>query len=64
MATILVTGGTGTLGRQVVPRLTHAGHAVRVLSRRAGGAETVAPGGAGERAAQATAVESTTLVVS
>jgi uncharacterized protein YbjT (DUF2867 family) len=32
---ILVTGGTGTLGRQVVPRLRAAGRAVRVLSRQA-----------------------------
>jgi uncharacterized protein YbjT (DUF2867 family) len=31
---ILVTGGTGTLGRQLVPRLRAAGCAVRVLSRR------------------------------
>ena len=31
---ILVTGGTGTLGRHVVPRLQDAGCAVRVLSRR------------------------------
>ena len=30
---ILVTGGTGTLGRHVVPRLRHAGRDVRVLSR-------------------------------
>jgi uncharacterized protein YbjT (DUF2867 family) len=30
---ILVTGGTGTLGRQVVPRLQDAGCQVRVLSR-------------------------------
>jgi uncharacterized protein YbjT (DUF2867 family) len=30
---ILVTGGTGTLGRQVVPRLRDAGHQVRVLAR-------------------------------
>jgi uncharacterized protein YbjT (DUF2867 family) len=30
----LVTGGTGTLGRLVVPRLREAGHRVRVLSRR------------------------------
>ena len=29
----LVTGGTGTLGRQVVPHLRDAGRAVRVLSR-------------------------------
>jgi uncharacterized protein YbjT (DUF2867 family) len=34
MATpILVTGGTGTLGKLVVPRLQSAGHVVRVLSR-------------------------------
>jgi uncharacterized protein YbjT (DUF2867 family) len=33
-ARILVTGGTGTLGRQVVPRLREAGGDVRVLSRR------------------------------
>jgi uncharacterized protein YbjT (DUF2867 family) len=34
MATpILVTGGTGTLGRLVVPRLRNAGHDVRVLTR-------------------------------
>jgi uncharacterized protein YbjT (DUF2867 family) len=32
---ILVTGGTGGLGRRVVPRLREAGRAVRVLSRRA-----------------------------
>ncbi len=32
---ILVTGGTGTLGRQVVPRLRDAGYDVRVFSRRA-----------------------------
>jgi uncharacterized protein YbjT (DUF2867 family) len=31
---ILVTGGTGTLGRRLVPGLTEAGCAVRVLTRR------------------------------
>lgn len=31
---VLVTGGTGTLGRVLVPRLQAAGHDVRVLSRR------------------------------
>jgi uncharacterized protein YbjT (DUF2867 family) len=35
---ILVTGGTGTLGRLLVPRLRDAGHDVRVLSRSGGGA--------------------------
>ncbi|TYB45320.1 SDR family oxidoreductase [Actinomadura chibensis] len=34
-STILVTGGTGTLGRQVVPLLRDAGRDVRVLTRRA-----------------------------
>lgn len=47
MTTILVTGGTGTLGRRVTQRLRADGHEVRVLSRhtqpyavdlRAGGA--------------------------
>ena len=32
-SSILVTGGTGTLGRHVVPRLRAAGREVRVLSR-------------------------------
>jgi uncharacterized protein YbjT (DUF2867 family) len=32
---ILVTGGTGRLGKRVVPRLADAGGQVRVLSRRA-----------------------------
>ena len=31
---ILVTGGTGTLGKLVVPRLREAGAKVRVLSRQ------------------------------
>ncbi|MFF7249610.1 SDR family oxidoreductase [Embleya sp. NPDC008237] len=34
---ILVTGGTGTLGRLVVPMLRDAGNNVRVLSRTGGG---------------------------
>jgi uncharacterized protein YbjT (DUF2867 family) len=33
---ILVTGGTGTLGRLVTPLLREAGHPVRILSRRGG----------------------------
>ena len=36
VATILVTGGTGTLGAHVVSRLRGEGHDVRVLSRRPG----------------------------
>jgi nucleoside-diphosphate-sugar epimerase len=35
MKRVLVTGGTGTLGRVVVRRLLAAGHEVRVVSRRA-----------------------------
>lgn len=33
--TILITGGTGTLGRHVLPLLLSAGHDLRVLTRRA-----------------------------
>jgi uncharacterized protein YbjT (DUF2867 family) len=33
-APFLVTGGTGSLGRRLVPQLTATGHEVRVLSRR------------------------------
>lgn len=36
MRTILVTGGTGTLGRPTVTALRAAGHDIRVLSRRSG----------------------------
>jgi uncharacterized protein YbjT (DUF2867 family) len=39
MDPILVTGGTGTLGRRVVRRLRDAGHEVVVLTRRARDAE-------------------------
>jgi uncharacterized protein YbjT (DUF2867 family) len=38
MSRVLVTGGTGTLGRLVVPRLREVGCEVRVLSRSARGA--------------------------
>ncbi len=33
MPTVLVTGGTGVLGRELVPRLAAAGHTVRIMSR-------------------------------
>jgi uncharacterized protein YbjT (DUF2867 family) len=36
MSTVLVTGGTGALGRKVVARLRERGDEVRVLSRRSG----------------------------
>jgi uncharacterized protein YbjT (DUF2867 family) len=48
MATVLVTGGTGTLGRTLVPRLVAVGHDVRVLSRRT--APSVPPGATALRA--------------
>src|ERR671932_1234119 len=38
-ALILVTGGTGGLGRRVAPRLHEAGRRLRVLSRRAHASE-------------------------
>ncbi|MCO1659018.1 SDR family oxidoreductase [Pseudonocardia humida] len=40
MTTVLVTGGTGLLGRAVAGELTAAGHTVRILSRRPGGPGT------------------------
>lgn len=36
MSNVLVVGGTGALGRQIVPMLREQGHEVRVLSRRPG----------------------------
>ncbi len=38
MARVLVTGGTGVLGRELVPRLKAAAHTVRVMSRGGPGA--------------------------
>ncbi len=35
MGHILLTGGTGHLGRELVPRLLASGHSVRAMSRRA-----------------------------
>ena len=40
--TILVTGGTGILGRPTVARLKEAGHDVRILSRKPGEGRIVA----------------------
>ena len=46
---VVVTGGTGTSGRALVPALRAAGHDIRVLSRRPGPdrIELVAAGPAG-----------------
>ncbi|HYM67741.1 MAG TPA: NAD(P)H-binding protein [Patescibacteria group bacterium] len=54
---ILVTGGTGTLGRALVPMLRESGHSVRILTRRASAGAGTAQGdlttGAGIEAAVA-----------
>ena len=39
MPRVLITGGTGVLGREVAPGLSQAGYSVRVVSRRAAPAE-------------------------
>ncbi len=44
MTSVLVTGGTGTLGRDVVKQLREAGHRARVLSRQPGTREDWAQG--------------------
>ena len=41
MDPILVTDGTGTLGRHVMRRLTSAGRDIRMLTRRTGHDESV-----------------------
>src|SRR3990172_4046847 len=46
MSRVLITGGTGVLGREVAPRLAAAGYMVRVMSRRAAPAEGAQTGGA------------------
>jgi len=64
-APILVTGGTGTLGRLVVARLREAGRAVRVLSRGRHEAEGVefVRGDLSTGKAAAAAVEGVEIVV-
>jgi uncharacterized protein YbjT (DUF2867 family) len=63
---ILVTGGTGTLGRLVVPRLRDAGCTVRVLSRRrreAGAGIEVVTGDLATGEGIAAAVEGAEIIV-
>src|SRR5581483_902224 len=63
---ILVTGGTGTLGRLVVPRLREGGYTVRVLSRRshaAGEGIEVVTGDLATGAGIDAAVEGTEIIV-
>jgi uncharacterized protein YbjT (DUF2867 family) len=55
VAVVLVTGGTGTLGRLAVPELQARGHEVRVLSRRPGPGVIAADLASGAGIAQAAA---------
>ena len=55
MSTVLVTGGSGTLGRLLVPILAGRGHEVRVLSRRPGGGTHVGDLATGDDLAAAVA---------
>ena len=48
MSIVLVTGGSGTLGRHLVPILGARGHTVRVLSRRPGAGTHVGDLASGE----------------
>jgi NADH dehydrogenase len=68
---ILVVGGTGHLGRALVPRLLERGHRVRVMSRHAATADDLAaagavlhPGDIRDPAAVDAAVEGVTVCVS
>ena len=53
MSIVLVTGGSGTLGRQLVPILGARGHTVRVLSRRPGAGTHVGDLASGDGVAEA-----------
>jgi uncharacterized protein YbjT (DUF2867 family) len=53
MSIVLVTGGSGTLGRHLVSILGARGHEVRVLSRRPGGGTHVGDLASGDGVAQA-----------
>ncbi len=55
MSVVLVTGGTGTLGRHLVPLLGERGHEVRVLSRRPGAGTHVGDLSTGAGVAEAAA---------
>ena len=61
MTPILVTGGTGTLGRAVVSKMTEAGLPVRLLSRRPGPDHVVGDLLTGQGLAQALAGVDTVL---
>ncbi|MEU2255882.1 SDR family oxidoreductase [Nocardia xishanensis] len=55
MSSILVTGGTGALGRHIVSLLREEGHDVRVLSRRPGAGTHIGDLRTGEGVAEAVA---------
>lgn len=55
MSIVLVTGGTGTFGRALVPVLASRGHEVRVLSRRPGAGTHTGDLASGEGLAEAAA---------
>jgi uncharacterized protein YbjT (DUF2867 family) len=55
MSIVLVTGGSGTLGRHLVPILAGRGHQVRVLSRRPGAGTHVGDLATGTGVAEAAA---------
>jgi uncharacterized protein YbjT (DUF2867 family) len=55
MSIVLVTGGSGTLGRHLVPVLAGRGHEVRVLSRRPGAGTHVGDLASGAGVAEAAA---------
>lgn len=63
MGVVLVTGGTGTLGRAVVPALRARGSDVRVLSRRAGSEPGRVVGDLSSGAGLAEALDGAGLVV-
>ena len=63
MRPILVTGGTGTLGRVLVGQLTAAGHQVRVLSRKPAGTPGHFTGDLSTGAGLAEAVAGTDVIV-
>ena len=60
---ILVTGGTGTLGRHVVPLLREAGQDVRILSRRQHDDPSTVTGDLGTGAGLAEALDGVKTVV-
>jgi uncharacterized protein YbjT (DUF2867 family) len=63
MSEVLVTGGSGLLGRAVVTRLAAAGHSVRVLTRSGSAAPHAVPGDLHTGAGLDTAVAGVTAIV-